>query len=99
MDLDAATRLLISRAQSGEFRGAVVLARRGTVFLRQGYGLASEEWQIRNTPTTKFRIGSVTKQFTAASVLRLVAAGALDLHGGIAVALSDAILQHAADLG
>jgi CubicO group peptidase (beta-lactamase class C family) len=68
----------------GRFRGAVLLADRGAVLLRAAYGLAHEEWQIANAPTTKFRIGSITKQVTAAAVLRLAAGGALALDRGIA---------------
>jgi CubicO group peptidase (beta-lactamase class C family) len=39
------------------------------------------EWNVPNTADTKFRIGSVTKQFTAALVMLLKQEGKLDLHG------------------
>jgi CubicO group peptidase (beta-lactamase class C family) len=81
---DDADRFLRSETERGRFRGAVLLADRGELVLRAAYGQANEDWQVANTPTTKFRIGSVTKQLTAAAVLRLVAAGALDLERGIA---------------
>src|SRR6185437_14748614 len=48
----------------------------GTV-LDKGYGFADLEWDIPNTPTTKFRLGSLTKQFTAASILLLEERGKL----------------------
>jgi D-alanyl-D-alanine carboxypeptidase len=57
----AADAYLTSEAEAGRFRGAVLLSRQQEVLLREGYGIANEEWAIRNTPTTKFRIGSVTK--------------------------------------
>jgi CubicO group peptidase (beta-lactamase class C family) len=38
-------------------------------------GLANREWNVSNTVQTKFRIGSLTKQFTAAAILQLVEAG------------------------
>jgi CubicO group peptidase (beta-lactamase class C family) len=45
--------------------------------LSKGYGSANLEWNIPNSPTTKFRLGSVTKQFTAASILLLEERGKL----------------------
>jgi CubicO group peptidase (beta-lactamase class C family) len=70
--MQAAETFLSSEAGAGRFRGAVLLSRNGEVPLRNGYGFANEEWQILNTPTTKFRIGSVTKMFSAPAVLKLV---------------------------
>lgn len=84
-----ADTFLRSEADAGRFRGAVLLARKGEVLLRSGYGLANEEWRLPNTPTTRFRIGSVTKTFTAAAILRLAEAGALDLSGKIGSWLED----------
>jgi CubicO group peptidase (beta-lactamase class C family) len=75
----AADALLRSEAETGRFRGVVLLARHGEVLLREGYGFANEEWRIPNTASTKFRIGSVTKMLTAAAVLRLVEGGVLGL--------------------
>ena len=53
------------------FSGAVLVARGGSPVVSKGYGWANAEWEIPNTPTTKFRLGSITKQFTATLVLRL----------------------------
>ena len=86
MDTDV---FLKSEAAAGRFRGAVLLARKGEVVLRGGYGLANEEWRVPNTPTTKFRIGSVTKTFTAAAILRLVEGGAIELRANIGTWLGD----------
>lgn len=85
-DADAFLR---SEVAAGRFRGAVLLVLKGQVFLRSGYGLANEEWQIPNTVTTKFRIGSVTKEFTAAAILRLVETGAIDLSSQIGQWIED----------
>jgi CubicO group peptidase (beta-lactamase class C family) len=74
---------LKSESAAGRFRGSVVLALRGEVLLRSAYGFANVEWRLPNTPTTKFRIGSVTKTFTAAAILRLVESGAIDLHAQV----------------
>ena len=59
------------------FNGAVLVMKQNKVMLRKGYGLADREWNIPNTPDAKFRIGSVTKQFTAACILQLIEAGKL----------------------
>src|ERR1022692_5225508 len=53
------------------FMGSVLVARGDEVLLSKGYGSANLEWDVPNSPATKFRLGSVTKQFTAASILLL----------------------------
>jgi CubicO group peptidase (beta-lactamase class C family) len=50
---------------------AVLVARDGNVLYRKGFGYADINSKIKVTPETKFRIGSVTKQFTAAAILKL----------------------------
>ena len=62
---------LQAQAKVNGFSGAVLVSRGGAPVLSKGYGWANAEWQIPNTPATKFRLGSITKQFTAAVVLRL----------------------------
>src|SRR5262249_41472895 len=57
--------------------GSVLVARGSDVLFSKGFGSANLEWQIPDTPTTKFRLGSVTKQFTAASILLLEERGKL----------------------
>jgi CubicO group peptidase (beta-lactamase class C family) len=53
------------------FMGSVLVARGTDVLLSKGYGSANLEWNIPNAPNTKFRLGSLTKQFTATSILLL----------------------------
>ena len=62
---------LRAQARVNGFSGTVLLARGGSPILSHGYGWANAEWEVPNTPTTKFRLGSITKQFTATLVLRL----------------------------
>src|SRR4051794_8822547 len=64
-------QIIQSQVANHHFMGSVLVARGDTVLLDRGYGSANLEWQIPNSPTTKFRLGSVTKQFTAACVLFL----------------------------
>jgi CubicO group peptidase (beta-lactamase class C family) len=53
------------------FSGAVLVARDGVPILDKGYGFANAEWQIANTPAAKYRVGSITKQFTATLIMML----------------------------
>lgn len=61
------------------FSGSVLIAQKGTVLLRKGYGRANREWDIPNTPSTRFRIGSISKQFTSMLIMQLHQSGKLDL--------------------
>jgi CubicO group peptidase (beta-lactamase class C family) len=65
------------------FSGAVLIAKNDLVLLKQGYGFASKEAEIANSPETVFTIGSVTKQFTAAAILLLSDQYDLDLNSSI----------------
>lgn len=58
---------------------AVLVMIDGKPVLRKGYGVADIEKRTPITPETIFRIGSITKQFTAVAVLQLVQAGKLSL--------------------
>src|SRR4029453_10641950 len=57
--------------QSKTFMGTVLVARDAAVILNKGYGSANLEWNVPNTPTTKFRLGSMKKHVTPASILLL----------------------------
>ncbi len=61
------------------FSGSVLIARDGKALLRTGIGPANRELGVPNGPETKFRIGSITKQFTATAVLMLEQRGKLKL--------------------
>lgn len=50
---------------------AVLIAQDGEILYQKGFGYANLENQIPITPQTKFRIGSMTKQFTASAILKL----------------------------
>jgi CubicO group peptidase (beta-lactamase class C family) len=76
--------------QNKTFMGAVLVARGSEVILSKGYGSANLEWDVPNTPATKFRLGSITKQFTAASILLLEERGKLTLDDPIKMYVPDA---------
>lgn len=76
---------IISQASAkGEFSGVVAATRNGKTFYQTAVGLANRQFQIPNQPATKFRICSVTKQFTAVLAMQLVEAGRLDLDKPVA---------------
>jgi CubicO group peptidase (beta-lactamase class C family) len=58
---------------------AVIVIRGGKTLLREGYGLADLELGVPIRPEMPFRLGSITKQFTAVAVLMLVEEGKLSL--------------------
>jgi CubicO group peptidase (beta-lactamase class C family) len=72
------------------FTGSVLVARGAQVVFSKGYGFADLEWDIPNSPNTKFRLGSVTKQFTAASILLLEERGKLSVNDPVKKYLADA---------
>ena len=71
-----------AHAATGDFSGVVLLAKDGKPLLLKSYGMANREWQAPNAPDTKFRIGSITKPFTAMLVMQLHARGELQLNLG-----------------
>lgn len=74
--MDQVARYYVDNRQ---FMGAVLVARGSEVLFSKAYGLANLEWNVPNTLDTKFRIGSITKQFTAAAILLLEERGKLKL--------------------
>ena len=62
-----------------EFNGTMLVMQKGKVMYKKAFGMADKEWNIPNTVDTKYRIGSVTKQFTAACILQLAEQGKLNL--------------------
>src|SRR5580658_7967560 len=64
-------QIVQSYVSAKQFMGCVLIARGDEVLFNKPFGMANLEWNIPNAPTTKFRIGSITKQFTAAAILLL----------------------------
>lgn len=78
-----------------QFTGSVLVAEGGKVIYKKGLGMANREWNIPNEPDTKFRLGSITKQFTSMLILQLVEQGKIDLEGK----LSDYLTYYRKDTG
>lgn len=70
-------QIIQSYAANKTFMGTVLVSKDGKLLIDQGYGFADLEWNIPNVPDAKFRLGSLTKQFTAASILLLQERGKL----------------------
>ena len=83
-------QIMQSYASAKTFMGTVLVARGGEILLSKGYGMANLEWDIPNSPSTKFRLGSVTKQFTAASILLLEERGKLKVGDPVKKYMPDA---------
>ncbi len=68
---------------------AVLVAKDGGILYRKGFGYADVKNKIPITPETKFRIGSVTKQFTAAAILKLQENNLLSVHDKLSKFIPD----------
>jgi CubicO group peptidase (beta-lactamase class C family) len=75
----AISRKVNKRVAAGQFSGAVLVRKGVEDLFCRAYGLADRTWGVKNTPSTRFRIASVGKMFTAAAVLQLIEAGKLTL--------------------
>lgn len=74
-------KLMSQYAETGLFSGTVLVSDHDRVIFKNGYGLANREWKIPNAPDVKFRLGSLTKQFTSMLVMQQVAKGTMKLEG------------------
>jgi len=83
-------QVIQSHVSAGTFMGTVLVARDGAVVLDKAYGMANLELEVPNTTATKFRLGSITKQFTAASILLLEERGKLKIDDKVKAYLPDA---------
>ena len=81
-------RYLTKAQEAWRFSGSVLVAWDGQVILNKGYGFANRTIEDPNTPNTKFYIGSITKQFTAAAILKLRERGQLHVDDPITYHLS-----------
>ncbi len=78
-----------------QINGSILVADNGKVIYSKGVGYADIENKVENRPDTKFRLASVTKQFTATLIMQLVEKGKISLDGK----LSDYLPYYRKDVG
>jgi len=83
-------QIVQSSVTGKQFMGSVLVARNEQILLDKGYGYANLEWQIPDSPEAKFRLGSITKQFTAACIMLLEERGKLKTDDPVKKYLPDA---------
>ena len=92
---DSSIEAAVDAIAADAFRGrplpglSVAVARGGRTILAKGYGFADREQKVPATPETVYQIGSVSKQFTAAAVMRLVERGKVGLDDPLTKYLPD----------
>ncbi|MGC2236166.1 MAG: serine hydrolase domain-containing protein [Pyrinomonadaceae bacterium] len=79
---------LTSQVDKG-FSGAVLVAKKDKILLAKGYGFVDREKKTPALASTVFPIGSVSKQFTAAAIVKLETQGKLQFDDSIAKYLKD----------
>lgn len=84
--IDAYLKDLVAR---DEFSGSVLVAKNGEVLFEKAYGLASRRFNVPNKITTRFNVGSITKDFTKTAIAQLAQAGKLKPDAPIVTYLPD----------
>ena len=82
-------RLMAFYEETGQFGGAILVAQDGKIIYNDAFGWANLEWRIPNALDTRFRIASITKEFTAVLVMQQVEKGRLRLDGKVSEYLPD----------
>ena len=75
--------------QMDQFSGSILIAKKGEILVNKGYGFADAEFGVKNNHETKFRIGSLTKAFTAVAILQLEEKGLLKVDDKLQKYISD----------
>jgi CubicO group peptidase (beta-lactamase class C family) len=83
------TAYMDARMKISKFSGSLLVARNGEILFEHGYGLANVEHNVPNTPKTKFRLASVSKQFVATGIMILEHEGKLKVEDTLQKHLSD----------
>jgi CubicO group peptidase (beta-lactamase class C family) len=75
--------------KANQFSGSILVARDGKVLVSKGYAMANLEYEAPNTPQTRFRLGSITKQFTATAIMMLEERGKLNVQDSVCKYVTD----------
>ena len=89
-DVARMDQVVQSYVSNGTFAGSVLVARGSDVIVSKGYGLANVEWNVSSSPSARFRVASITKQFTAAAILLLEERGRLKIEDLVKTHLPEA---------
>ncbi len=87
--LPAIDEVLAQAVKLDLFSGCVLIARGDEVLFEKAYGEANKDWQIANTPDTRFNIASGTKPFTGVAIMMLVEEGRVNLNDPVSKYLPD----------
>lgn len=82
-------KLLSEQFKPNETGGTALVARNGQIIYKKAFGMANLEMNIAMQPDMIFRIGSITKQFTAVAILQLMEQGKLSLQDEITKYIPD----------
>jgi CubicO group peptidase (beta-lactamase class C family) len=77
-------QIISAYSQAETFSGVVMICRQGQSIYEQACGYANRSWRIANQVDTRFRVASISKMFTAVSILQLIDRGKLSLDDSIA---------------
>lgn len=80
----------VRQAADNGYTGSVLVAAGGKILLEKGYGLADRESGRQQSAETVFSVGSITKQFTAAAIMKLESQGKLRLDDPLSKFFSEA---------
>ena len=88
--------ILLLPVKTEKFNGSVLVAQKGAIVLQKGYGYKNADKKEMNEGNTIFQIGSITKQFTSAVILRLQEKKKISIHDKLskyfpALAFSDSV--------
>ncbi|MEH0158739.1 serine hydrolase domain-containing protein [Limibacter armeniacum] len=76
---DKIDQYISSYTQTNDFSGNVLIVQKDSVVFAKSYGDANVAFQVQNQEMTRFKIGSISKQFTAAAIMKLEEAGKLQI--------------------
>ena len=82
-------QLLSEQFKTGETGATALVSRKGQIIYKKAFGMANMELNIPMQPDNVFRIGSISKQFTAVAILQLMEKGKLNLQDDITKFIPD----------
>jgi CubicO group peptidase (beta-lactamase class C family) len=73
----ASIETFFKKAETFGYSGNVLVAQKGKIIVKKGFGWQDREKKVKETDETVFDVGSITKQFTAAAIMKLQSQGKL----------------------